>query len=593
MKKPATNQSAATYARISHEDQSQFSLPSQQAACESLAAAKGYQTSEEFTFIDNGGLSTELDREGLERLREAVRAGLVQAVVIYSIDRLSRKVVHQLLLLEEFEKQGVEVLFVDAPADSSPEGKMLLQIKGLFGEYEREKIRERTSRGSRRRAQEGKINGRPVFGYVATENGLLIPHEERAAIVRRIFALVIEGKSCGDIAELFNLEGVATPTGRRWIRGTVLQIVNRDAYHTGRLPWGRTTAAEPKRRRKPARAGKSKLTSLKQRPPADWLHLTIPTILDAAAFNAAQQAIAANRKWKSGRPSQTYTLTGLVRCGRCGAAVCGGYSHGHTYYKCSGQNPVTGKRSCRERGIRLDAIEPMIWSDAVTTLTDVAKLAALYGAHFAETAAKESDHAAERADLAVKIEKLKRREFRCRQSMLDTELADSYQSFRDDLKVTSQQRQSLERRLEAIAPAQNPLKPESFIEFCSLMERAWGITDRGEQREFLRACVDEIRLTQEVIDIRFSLNVAAMMAAIAAIGPEPDPDSGTNCQLRQCCKIDRTPDPRRQSTRSSQRHPSRTLQRHRPHGRRKIRIGKRFQTPTRRPPRRTSAQWSH
>jgi hypothetical protein len=63
------------------------------------------------------------------------------------------------------------------------------------------------------------------------------------------------------------------------------------------------------------------------------------------------------------------------------------------------------------------------------------------------------------------------------------------------------------------------------------MDRAWGIKDRGQQRDFLRACVEEIRVTPEEVNIRFSLNVAA---AMAAIGPEadPDPDSGTNCQLR-------------------------------------------------------------
>ena len=171
---------AAVYARISHEDQSQYSLPSQQEACQSLAASKGYQTSPEFTFIDNGGLSSELDRPGLAALREAVRAGLIRAIVIHSLDRLSRKVVHQLLLLEEFEKKDVAVLFVDAPADGSPEGRMLLTIKGLFGEYEREKIRERTVRGSRQRAKEGKINGRPPYGYTADDIGLLIPHSERA-----------------------------------------------------------------------------------------------------------------------------------------------------------------------------------------------------------------------------------------------------------------------------------------------------------------------------------------------------------------------------------------------------------------------------
>ena len=429
---------------------------------------------------------------------------------------------------------------------------MLTMIRGIFSEYEREKIRERTVRGSRRRAQEGKINSRPPFAYVAGADGLLTVHPQRAEIVRRIFALVIEGKSCGEIAELFNAEGVETPKGRRWIRGTVLQIANREAYSSGQLPWNRKTAAEPARRRKPARPGKSKKTSLKLRPETDWIRIAVPPILDAATFNEAQRALEANRKWKSGKPSRTFMLTGLLRCG-CGASICGSYSHGCAYYKCTGTHPVTGRRACGQRSIRLDRIEPMIWSDAVTTLTDQAKLARLYNDHFAETSAKEADHAEERANLVERIDQLKRREFRCRQSMLDTELSDSYQSFRDELKATSQQRQSLERRLESIAPAQQLLKPESFVGFCTTMERAWGITDRGEQREFLRACVDEIRVTPEEVDIKFSLNVAAAMAAVGQ-APDPDDDSGTYCQPRQLALIHRSSHRRRQSGFVPQRH---------------------------------------
>src|SRR5262245_52428455 len=121
----------AVYCRISHEDQSLYSLSSQEEACGALALAKGYETSSDFVFIDNGGLSTELDRPALAALREAAAAGVIKAVAVHSLDRLSRKVVHQLLLLEEFQKANVEVLFVDAPADNTPEGRMLLTIKGL------------------------------------------------------------------------------------------------------------------------------------------------------------------------------------------------------------------------------------------------------------------------------------------------------------------------------------------------------------------------------------------------------------------------------------------------------------------------------
>jgi site-specific DNA recombinase len=508
------------------EDQSQYSLPSQQQACEALAASKGYQTSPEFSFIDNGGLSIELDRPQLAALREAVRAGMVRAVIVHSLDRLSRKVVHQLLLIEEFQKHNVEVLFVDAPADNTPESRMLLTIRGLFSEYEREKIRERTVRGSRQRAKEGKVNGRPPYGYVATD-GFLVPHPGRAAVVRRIFQSIIAGMSCGDIAVALNGDGVLAPSGERWLRATVLQIARRRAY-SGQFAWGKTTAAEPKRRRKPARPGKDKRTSYRPRPESEWVHITIPPLVDAATFAQAQDALTGNRKAQGGRPSLTYLFTGLMRCGICGAAVCGTYSHGYPYYKCTGTDPVTGKRSCGLRSIRLDAIEPMIWSDAVDTLANEAKLAALYNIRFAEAAEREPDRATERAELAEQIERLKRREFRCRQGMLDSDLSEAFTSFRDDLRNTIQRRQGLERRLEYLAPVQQPVRPESFIEFCSRMERAWGITDRGQQRDFLRACVEEITVTPEEVNIQFSLNVAA---AMAAIGPT-EPDSGTNCQLR-------------------------------------------------------------
>ena len=118
--------------------------------------------------------------------------------------------------------------------------------------------------------------------------------------------------TCGEVAEALNCDGVPAPSRDRWIRGTILQIVGRRAY-LGQLAWNKTISAEPLRRRKPARPGKSKRTSFKRRTEAEWIHINTPPLIDAETFHRAQQALSANRKYKSGRPSFTYLLTGLLQ----------------------------------------------------------------------------------------------------------------------------------------------------------------------------------------------------------------------------------------------------------------------------------------
>src|SRR5918998_233226 len=100
-------------------------------------------------------------------MREAIRAREVDAVVAFAIDRLSRDPVHLGVVLSEADHAGVEVEFVTEPLDSSPEGQLIRFVRGYAAKVEHEKIKERTIRGKRARAEAGKIipNGRPLFGY--------------------------------------------------------------------------------------------------------------------------------------------------------------------------------------------------------------------------------------------------------------------------------------------------------------------------------------------------------------------------------------------------------------------------------------------
>ncbi len=137
---------AAIYARVSTDLQErEHTVLSQLEALRTYLKKRGYVLIAEY--VDEGYSGATLDRPGLDRLRDALRVGDMDVVVFHSPDRLARKAVYQGLVLEEMEKAGVRAEFLNYPVDDSPESKMLLGMQGLFAEYERAKIMERTRRG--------------------------------------------------------------------------------------------------------------------------------------------------------------------------------------------------------------------------------------------------------------------------------------------------------------------------------------------------------------------------------------------------------------------------------------------------------------
>src|SRR5262249_32269971 len=95
---------------------------------------------------------------GLERVRDLAAEGQIDAVFVYSPDRLSRKYAHQVLIIEEFARHNVETVFIKAPTTATPEDQLLLQFQGMIAEYERAQILERSRRGKRHRALQGVVN---------------------------------------------------------------------------------------------------------------------------------------------------------------------------------------------------------------------------------------------------------------------------------------------------------------------------------------------------------------------------------------------------------------------------------------------------
>ena len=188
---------AAIYARVSSDQQAERqTIGSQLSELKALASREGHEVKDGMLFADNGHSGTTLVRPALERLRDMVALSAVDLVYVHSPDRLARSYAHQVLLLEEFARADVRVVFLNRPIGDSPEDNLLLQLQGMFAEYERAKMLERSRRGKRHRAKAGAVSvlSRAPFGYryVGREAGggeaRYDIDENAARAVRRIFA---------------------------------------------------------------------------------------------------------------------------------------------------------------------------------------------------------------------------------------------------------------------------------------------------------------------------------------------------------------------------------------------------------------------
>ena len=159
---------AAIYTRVSSNQQKENkTIESQADALIGFAEEKRYVVPEEYIFKDEGYSGAVLVRPGLEKLRDLSAEGQIQSVLVYSPDRLSRNYAYQVVLIDELQANGTEVLFINSPRRETPEEYLLLQFQGMIAEYERAMIKERSRRGKRYKAHAGIVNvlSEAPFGY--------------------------------------------------------------------------------------------------------------------------------------------------------------------------------------------------------------------------------------------------------------------------------------------------------------------------------------------------------------------------------------------------------------------------------------------
>src|SRR5881409_2825580 len=247
---------AAIYARVSSEQQRQENtIASQTASLIQFAQGHDLEVPKAWIFEDEGYSGATLERPGLERVRDLAAEGQLQAVLVYSPDRLSRKYAYQILLIEELARHGVETRFLNTPQDATAEDQLLVQFQGMIAEYERAQILERSRRGKRHRARAGEISvlsGAP-YGYRYIRKSDEAPAayaviETEARVVRHVYErYTVTGLSIGAITRELNDQGVATRKPHaRWERSTVWAMLRNPAYR-GTACFGKTRVATRQR----------------------------------------------------------------------------------------------------------------------------------------------------------------------------------------------------------------------------------------------------------------------------------------------------------------------------------------------------------
>ena len=386
---------AAFYARVSSDQQAQEqTIGSQVAALLERMSADCVVLNEEFKFLDDGVSGTTLTRPALERLRDAAYAGSFQKLYVHSPDRLARKYAYQVLLLDELQRHGVEVVFLNRAIGVSPEEDLLLQMQGMFAEYERAKILERSRRGKRHAAQRGSVNvlsGAPFgYRYISKHEGggaaayELVP--DQATIVRQIFEWVGQDRlSIGEVARRLTKQGTLSPGGNRsWDPSSVWSLLKNPAFY-GRAAFGKTRVGERRPQQRAARRCDSKASrrgiSIYDTSDSEQVAISVPAIITEDLFAAVQTQLKANQHVsRERRNGARHLLQGLVTCGCCqysfyGKRICGSAAKGkarYVYYRCVGTDShrFGGQRICQNRQVRADVLEEAVWRDAEELLRD-------------------------------------------------------------------------------------------------------------------------------------------------------------------------------------------------------------------------------
>ena len=340
----------ALYARVSSDRQDvDLSIAAQLRALRDYAEKHDYLVAREY--VDEAESGRIADRPQFQKmLNEAAKPEApFKEILVWKFSRFTRKREHAVAFKSMLRRRGVRVVSITEQADDTPTGKLLEAIIESVDEFYSENLAQEVVRGMREAASRGFwMTTYAPYGYkrVHVQDGAakrpkLELNPPADAVVKRVFDMVLQGKSILDVTKTLNAEGIPTTNGKKRLKTTIHTMLSHEAY-TGTVVWG---------------------ANAKDGAPPVRVEEAHPAIVSKRDFQKARRLLGsrAPKKVNPRRASSPYLLSGIAKCETCGKAMTAAEAKSgkYTYYICHSLLK-RGKGTCKTPRLNAKSFEKLI-----------------------------------------------------------------------------------------------------------------------------------------------------------------------------------------------------------------------------------------
>lgn len=352
----------AIYTRVSTQEQAKegYSLDAQLRSLRSFCEALEYTIVGIYEDKGISGKSIE-GRPAMIRMLEDAKSNKFQEVIVWKINRLSRKQLDMLKIVDTLEKLNISVRSITEPFDTSnAAGRLLLNMLASIGEFERETTIDNLKQGMRQRALSGYTNGGRILGYDSIKTGenqskcILQINTVEAETIKLIFKIYVSGRGYKYIANRLNELGLTTKNGNQFNIYAVRDIIMNPTY-AGYVRFN--NYVDNSKKRKKGADNEYVFVEGKHSP-----------IIDKNTWDIAQKRIQDNTARQKKIHKGFALLSGLVKCPDCGKSMVigrvskkmdNGEKKVYRYYQCCTYKNY-GSSVCKPNSIPLEKVETFV-----------------------------------------------------------------------------------------------------------------------------------------------------------------------------------------------------------------------------------------